>query len=74
MAARPGVNGLRSARSTFFGGLYEIQNISVQITGGELSRSVEGVINVLCKLDAFMIARLIRKRGLRCFRCRDLRS
>jgi hypothetical protein len=50
-----------------FRGLYEVQNISVQITNTELAGSVEGVINVLYKLDTSMIVRLTRKRSLRRF-------
>ncbi len=47
--------------------LYEIQSVSVQITDAELSRAVGGVINVLYKLDHFMIARLTSKHSLRGF-------
>src|SRR6266481_6256280 len=47
--------------------LPEIQSVSVRITDAELSSSVEGVINVLYKLDPFAVRRLTGKISLRGF-------
>ncbi len=45
----------------------EIQDIAIQITNTELTRPVEHVLNVLLKLDPFMVAWLAGKSSLRGF-------
>jgi hypothetical protein len=48
-----------------FSGLYEIQDVSVEITNAELSSTVERTFEVLFELDSFVIAWLADESGLR---------
>jgi hypothetical protein len=52
----------------------EYQTVSVQITNAELAPAVERVIQVLFKLDAFMITGLTSKPSLRGFELSRLKE